>query len=106
MQQFSFNSITHMKSPISYYGGKATLAKRISDMGHYDGYTLEDFEALLKALETIEGKFMLSSYPSPILEAYTAKNGWKTHQYSMKVSVTGIGKKPKKDKIEVLTTNY
>jgi DNA adenine methylase len=32
-----------------------------ADMGHYDGYTVEDFETLLKTLEQIKGKFMLSS---------------------------------------------
>ena len=33
-----------------------------SDMGHYDGYSREDFEALLKLLSEIQGKFLLSPY--------------------------------------------
>ncbi len=38
-----------------------------SDMGHYNGYTKEDFILLLKTLSNIKGKFLLSSYPSEIL---------------------------------------
>lgn len=34
-----------------------------SNCGHYDGYTAEDFEALLKQLGAIQGRFLLSSYP-------------------------------------------
>lgn len=33
-----------------------------SDCGHYKGYTINDFENLLKLLETVSGKFMLSSF--------------------------------------------
>jgi DNA adenine methylase len=33
-----------------------------ADQGHYDGYTQEDFDTLLKLLETLNGKFLLSSY--------------------------------------------
>lgn len=78
-----------------------------SDMGHYDGYSLEDFENLLKTLSKIEGKFMLSSYPSPILTEYTNSKGWHTVQYQQRVSVANnVKDKPKKEKIEVITCNY
>jgi DNA adenine methylase len=79
-----------------------------SDMGHYDGYTLEDYTALLETLAGIEGKFMLSSYESPILKEYTAANGWNTAKFQMKVSVANNAsvKKPKKIKTEVITYNY
>lgn len=79
-----------------------------SDMGHYDGYTLEDYEGLLKQLSSIEGKFMLSSYPSPILTEYTKKFGWSQHSFNMTVSVANNIKsgKPKKVKTEVITYNY
>lgn len=39
-----------------------------SDCGHYDGYSIDDFESLLKCLSAIQGKFLLSSYPCDILE--------------------------------------
>lgn len=76
-----------------------------SDCGHYDGYSLEDFEALLKHLSRIEGKFLLSSYPSDVLSQYTKQYGWFTRSMDMKVSVNkGAGRG--KTKTEVLTANY
>lgn len=76
-----------------------------SDCGHYDGYTAEDFEMLLKALSALKGKFLLSSYPSDLLSDYTGKCGWYKTEIEQVVSVnkgSGRGKK----KIEVLTANY
>lgn len=73
-----------------------------SDCGHYDGYTEDDFEALLKALEAISGKFLLSSYPSSVLDRYTQKNGWRTVKKEMTVSVS----KGARRKVEALTANY
>lgn len=77
-----------------------------SDMGHYDGYTIDDFENLLKSLSKIEGKFMLSSYPSELLSIYTKKHKWFTKTFTQTVTVNNLGDKPNKKKIEVLTTNY
>ena len=75
-----------------------------SDCGHYDGYSLEDFECLLKLLSKIKGKFILSSYPSPILTKYTKENQWKTETQDSFVSVSkGIRNKVK---TEVLTYNF
>ena len=71
-----------------------------ADMGHYGGYTLLDFEALLNLLATIKGKFMLSSYPSEMLSQYVHKNGWKMIELDLPRSAGG-GRK-----IEVLTMNY
>ncbi len=78
-----------------------------SDCGHYDGYTVEDFEMLLKTLSTIKGKFLLSSYPSPILKDYAKKMRWFQQEIHQKVSVANNNsKKGQKNKIEVLTANY
>lgn len=77
-----------------------------SDCGHYDGYSIEDFEALLKLLASIEGKFLMSSYPSPILAKYTKENGWFTRKVEQTVSVANGTGTPGKKKIEVLTANY
>lgn len=76
-----------------------------SDMGHYDGYSIDDFENLLKLLSTIKGKFILSSYPSDILNEYTRRHGWNTYSTESKVSVNAKGGYQKR-KIEVLTMNY
>lgn len=74
-----------------------------SNCGHYDGYSVDDFEALLKRLECIEGKFVLSSYPIEILGNYIKKNGWSCKTVEQRVSVNkGYGKK----KIEMMTANF
>ena len=71
-----------------------------ADMGHYGGYTESDFVNLLDVLSRVEGKFMLSSYPSDILADYTARNGYHTINIEMTRSAGG-GKKT-----EGLTMNY
>lgn len=77
-----------------------------SDCGHYDGYSKQDFENLLQALSDIDGKFLMSSYPSDILQEYTKQNKWFTKSIEQKVSVANATSKPGKKKIEVLTANY
>ena len=76
-----------------------------SDMGHYKGYTKKDFEELLQLLSTIQGKFMLSSYPSQLLEQYTKKHQWSTLTFEQLVTVN-VKSRNEKKKIEVLTANY
>lgn len=77
-----------------------------SDCGHYDGYSEEDFENLLKALSKLEGKFLLSSYPSAILTRYIKEYGWSTKSFELTVSVANATRKPGKRKVEVLTANF
>ena len=77
-----------------------------SDCGHYDGYTLDDFETLLKTLSNVKGKFLMSSYPSEILTKYTKEHKWFTKSIEQSVSVANGTGKPAKKKIEVLTANY
>ncbi len=66
----------------------------------------EDFEMLLKLLSTVEGKFLLSSYPSEILKEYTSSNDWYSTKLEQPVSVANGTGRPGKKKIEVLTANY
>lgn len=74
-----------------------------SNCGHYDGYTEVDFDALLRCLSGIKGKFLLSSYPSDLLAKYAKEYGWWVQTVDQRVSVNkGYGKK----KTEVLTGNY
>jgi len=77
-----------------------------SDCGHYDGYSRDDFENLLKTLSRVEGKFLMSSYPSDILAEYTKANNWSVKTLEQTVSVANGTGKPGKKKIEVLTANY
>jgi DNA adenine methylase len=76
-----------------------------SDCGHYRGYREEDFRDLLDTLASIKGKFLLSSYPSKVLQDYIDKFGWKHEQINGRVSVARK-KDSKKSKIECLTWNY
>ena len=76
-----------------------------SDCGHYEGYRREHFERLLKLLAGIKGKFLLSSYPSDLLEEYRKQHNW--HQVSVKQLVSINAKSGKlKEKTEVMTANY
>jgi len=76
-----------------------------SDCGHYNGYTEQDFENLLKMVSGIKGKFLLSSYPSELLKRYTKKFGW--YQWSIEQNVSVNAKSGyMKRKVEVLTANY
>lgn len=77
-----------------------------SDCGHYDGYSIDDFENLLRTLESIEGKFLMSSYPSDLLTHYTKKNSWCTRSIEQAVTVANGTGGGGKRKIEVLTANY
>ena len=76
-----------------------------ANMGHYGGYTIDDFEKLLIKLGSIKGKFLLSSYPSELLKNHIKENGWYRRDYEMRVCVTS-STDSKKKKIEVLTANY
>lgn len=74
-----------------------------SNMGHYKGYSEADFERLLKTLSTIKGKFLLSSYPSDLLQKYAQQHGWHTVSYK---KVCSVNTERDKIKEEVLTANY
>ena len=74
-----------------------------SDCGHYKGYTKADYTKLLEALTTLQGKFLLSSYPSEILNQYAEKQNWHRNEIKQKTRVTH---RSKKIKTEVLLWNY
>jgi len=78
-----------------------------SDMGHYDGYTQEDFDALLSLLETVKGKFLLSSYRNKSLTDFVQRAGWHSIEVKMACPMANMSKSEvKKSKVEVLTANY
>lgn len=77
-----------------------------SDCGHYDGYSLQDFENLLQTLSQIKGKFILSSYPSEILKQYAREHNWIQKNIEQTVSVSNNTGKSGKKKTEVITANY
>ncbi|WP_333620998.1 DNA adenine methylase [Sphingobacterium multivorum] len=77
-----------------------------SDCGHYDGYSKNDFESLLLCLSHTKGKFLLSSYPSDILNKFSRDFDWHTVQMQKEVLVDKHSGKVPNKKIEVLTANY
>jgi DNA adenine methylase len=76
-----------------------------SDCGHYDGYSIEDYESLLKILSDIKGIFLLSSYPSDILLQYAKRYKWNVFSIDQQVTVNAKGGYLKR-KVEVLVANY
>jgi DNA adenine methylase len=76
-----------------------------SDQGHYDGYTQEDFDALLGTLEKLQGNFLLSSFRNDAMTDFTWRNGWHSLELKMPCSMTH-GYKTQRGKIEVLTASY
>lgn len=74
-----------------------------SNCGHYAGYTENDFKLLLERLSTVQGKFLLSSYPSDLLSSFQTQFKWYTKSIEKPIAVSS---KAKGNKIEVLTANY
>ena len=78
-----------------------------SNMGHYSDYSKDDYIRLLDTLSNIKGKFLLSSYPSDVLNEYIKKNTWYTKTVTKPLSASkGMAGTKRKMKIEVLTANY
>lgn len=61
---------------------------------------------LLKLLSSIEGKFLLSSFPNKLLEEYAANKGWTMQKIEMRMSVNAKSENRKATKTEVLVGNY
>ncbi|HEU0226619.1 MAG TPA: hypothetical protein VFQ86_02690 [Arachidicoccus soli] len=61
------------------------------------------FDALLNALASLKGKFLLSSYPNARLAELTAKMGWFSKPIDMSLSASNTAGKRK---VEMLTANY
>jgi DNA adenine methylase len=74
-----------------------------TNMGHYKGYSEAEYKKLLDKLAKLKGKFLLSSFPSSILNAYIKKYKWKTKSIKGHISVT---KHTDKKKTEMLIMNY
>jgi len=54
-----------------------------------------DFDALLAALEGIQGKFLLSSFRNESLAAHAAKNAWHTAEVRIASAMTNaLGRPP------------
>lgn len=78
------------------------------DQGHYSGYSEKDYVRLLDTLAKVNGKFLLSSYPSSVLDQYIEQHRW--HVISLDKPMTAskgkLGKPRTKRKTELLVTNF
>jgi DNA adenine methylase len=77
---------------------------------HYSGYTVDDLEELLRTLQTIKGRFILSNYWSDLLKEYVDKNGWNCREIEVNLRITNLGRSNRKQevqkRIEVLVYNF
>lgn len=74
----------------------------------YAPYSESDYRVLLDTLSNTDNKFMLSSYPNPILQEYIEHNNWRVKSYT-KLLVAGIvkqGNTRTATKTELLVMNY
>lgn len=74
-----------------------------ANQGHYSGYSQTEFENLLKTCETLQGKFLLTTYPNEILSEYAKKNNWFQIEFEMR---NGASKRTNARKTEIFTMNY
>ena len=68
-----------------------------TDCGHYAGYTDEAYAELIKTLEGIEGKAMVSGYENDIVP-----QTWKRHKFAARSSVNNVKEKNYDMRIEVV----
>jgi DNA adenine methylase len=66
--------------------------------------TIEQHQRLLETLAGIEGKFMLSGYPSELYAGWSAKQKWTCHEY--KIDNKAASGKVKEVKTECLWCNF
>ncbi|TWU00857.1 DNA adenine methylase [Stieleria varia] len=76
-----------------------------STTGEYEfEMTLEQHEELLETLAGIQGKFMLSGYPSELYTKWEKEQGWKRHDYL--IDNKAAAGKVKEKKTECLWCNF
>ena len=75
-----------------------------SDCGHYEGvFSEQNMEQLLRLLETIKGKFMLTMFPHIMIENYAIKNKWMIHRVERTISASKASRRKQE---EWMVCNY
>ena len=72
------------------------------NMGHYNNYSAQDFESLLKKLETINGDFVLTVGDTEICDKYVKKNNWTQIKEDTRAKTSTKGK----HFVETIVLNY
>lgn len=76
-----------------------------TNQGHYSGYTWKELEELLTLLQSIQGQFALSNYPSEMISKFSAENNWQLKEFTMKKD-SNMAAVEGSQKTEVLLMNY
>lgn len=75
-----------------------------SDCGHYEGcFNEKNMEDLLKLLESVKGKFMLTMFPLGMIEEYAIKNGWFIHRIERTITASKTSRRKQE---EWMVCNY
>lgn len=101
------NAFFYIDPPyVSEYKGSKKGKNKV-DQGHYSGYTVQDYDDLLTLLWTIKGKFILSNYPSDLLDKHIQANGWKMRSETKALQAgSKANGKVSGTKTEVLVANF
>lgn len=76
-----------------------------SHMGHYAGmFNDGNLKDLLNLLCAIAGKFMLTMYPSEVINDFAKSNNWHIHEVERQVSAGNVSARRKQ--IEWIVVNY
>ena len=60
-------------------------------------------ERLLKGLEAIQGRFMLTMFPMDMIEEYSQRNGWIIHRIERTISASKVSRRKQE---EWMVCNY
>lgn len=75
-----------------------------SDCGHYEGsFNEQNMEDLLKLLEAIQGKFMLTMFPFDMIEEYAKRNNWLIYRIERTISASKTNRRKQE---EWIVCNY
>lgn len=78
-----------------------------ADMGHYHGYTWDEYRDLLQwAAFECKGRFMLSNYNSELLDDFIKVYGWTKKEIVHRTKFARKSGSGKAEKVEVIVTNY
>lgn len=75
-----------------------------SDCGHYEGsFNEQNMKDLLKLLESVTGKFMLTMFPLSMIEKYADKNDWIIHRVERTITASKTSRRKQE---EWIVCNY
>ena len=75
-----------------------------SDCGHYEGmFSDRNMEELLRLLETVKGKFMLTMFPYEPIERFAERNGWIIHRVERMITASKTSRRKQE---EWMVCNY